>query len=62
MAQSKADNLTIIFDDFEKINDNTRLKSDLSPADIKRNLRKKLKKPPPLLKEIIVRHKDFPKR
>ena len=40
MAQSKADNLTIIFDDFEKINDNTRLKSDLSPADIKKKLEK----------------------
>ena len=40
MAQEKTDNLTITFDDFEKINDNTRLKSDLSPADIKKKLEK----------------------
>lgn len=40
MAQEKTDNLTITFDDFEKINDNTRLKSDLSPVDIKKKLEK----------------------
>lgn len=39
MAENKFEKLTITFDDFEKINDNTRLKSDLSPADIKKKLK-----------------------